>query len=107
MTRNLTHVQSPSYPGSYLPDTSTTCTYTFTKVNTRVCQVRLDFVEFVLGPPISTNVVSAAVLRAAAADPNTDLTHAEVLQLWHHDRLRDALPQRGQHHQGGDQVAAL
>ena len=60
VTRNLTHVQSPSYPGSYLPDTSTTCTYTFTKVNTRVCQVRLDFVEFVLGPPISTNVVSAA-----------------------------------------------
>ena len=60
MTRNLTHVQSPSYPGNYLPDTSATCTYTFTKVNTRVCQVRLDFVEFVLGPPISTNVVSSA-----------------------------------------------
>ena len=36
----------------------------------------------------------------------TDITLAEVLRLRHHHRLRDALPQRGLHHQGGDQVPA-
>jgi len=56
ISRNLTHFQSPSYPGYYSIDSDTTCTYTFAKVNSRVCQVRLDFVDFVVGPPISNNV---------------------------------------------------
>lgn len=56
LSRNLTHLQSPSYPETYTPDSTVSCAYTFTKVNTRVCQVRLDFVEFVMGPPISSTV---------------------------------------------------
>ena len=32
-------------------------TFYICQVNTRVCQVRLDFVEFVVGPPISNTVV--------------------------------------------------
>ena len=33
LSRNLTHLQSPSYPGTYIPDTSVSCAYTFTKVS--------------------------------------------------------------------------
>ena len=37
LTRNLTHLQSPSYPGTYIPDTTVSCAYTFTKVSPSLC----------------------------------------------------------------------
>ena len=33
LSRNLTHLQSPSYPGTYTPDSTVSCAYTFTKVS--------------------------------------------------------------------------
>jgi len=56
VTQNQTYLQNPSYPSSYTISADTTCTYTFTKLNTRVCQIRLDFQQFELGPPISNTV---------------------------------------------------
>ena len=73
MTKNQTYLQNPSYPASYTITSDTTCTYTFSKITTSVCQVwlailimfsfislqiRLDFEQFEMGPPISNNVVS-------------------------------------------------
>ena len=74
MTKNQTYLQNPSYPASYTITADTTCTYTFSKITTSVCQVwlailivfslifsfqiRLDFEQFEMGPPISNNVVS-------------------------------------------------
>ena len=56
VSTNLTHLQSPGWPDQYAVTSDTTCTFTFSKVSSRVCQVRLDFLDFVLGPPISNNV---------------------------------------------------
>jgi len=56
VTNNQTYLQNPSWPGSYTISEATTCTYTFTKIATNVCQIRLDFDQFELGPPISNNV---------------------------------------------------
>ena len=53
VTTNLTHIQNPGWPNLY---TVSSDQYSFSKVSSRVCQVRLDFVDFILGPPISNNV---------------------------------------------------
>ena len=41
MTANQTYLQNPSYPGTYTISADTTCTYTFYKITTSVCQVTL------------------------------------------------------------------
>jgi len=41
VTKNQTYLQNPSYPASYTITADTTCTYTFTKITTSVCQVWL------------------------------------------------------------------
>jgi len=59
VTNNQTYLQSPSWPDSYTISSDKTCTYTFYKISTNVCQIRLDFAQFELGPPISNNVKCA------------------------------------------------
>ena len=58
ISTNLTHLQNPGWPGTLSVSSDKTCKYTFAKITSSVCQVRLDFVDFNLGPPISNNVVS-------------------------------------------------
>ena len=39
MTRNLTYIQNPGWPGTFTIDEDKTCTYTFTRISSVVCQV--------------------------------------------------------------------
>ena len=58
---NLTHLQNPGWPSTLSVSSDKTCKYVFSKITSNVCQVRLDFVDFDLGPPISNNVVSRRI----------------------------------------------
>ena len=42
VTYNQTYLQNPSFPGTYTISTGTTCTYTFKKLATNVCQVAIS-----------------------------------------------------------------
>jgi len=93
ISRNLTHLQSPSYPDYYTPDSSTTCSYTFTKVTSAVCQVRLDFVDFETGPPISNNVKCSdsgtttdyvSLFHSAGSTTREETTHLCGLNTGYH-----------------------
>lgn len=52
VTKNQTYLQNPNYPATYTVSAATTCTYTFNRINDDVCQLRLDFDKFDLGPPL-------------------------------------------------------
>ncbi|XP_023327192.1 uncharacterized protein LOC111700493 [Eurytemora carolleeae] len=55
VTHNQTYLQNPGYPSSYSISAATTCTYKFYRTSSDVCQIRLDFDAFDLGPPIDGN----------------------------------------------------
>merc|ERR1712051_384357 len=43
VTTNTTYIRNPSYPSSYTPSSTGSCTHTIDKVSDDVCQLRLDF----------------------------------------------------------------
>ena len=49
---NSTHFSSPDYPKVY--QTEATCTYTLNKIDTDICFLRLEFINFVLDGPVSS-----------------------------------------------------
>merc|ERR1712050_96462 len=49
---NNTHLENPSYPEKFTE--ATTCTYNLDKLNTDICFIRLEFVNFVLDGPVSS-----------------------------------------------------
>jgi len=54
ISQNSTHIQNPGYPEGYTDSTS--CVYTFQKLTTDICAIRLDYVQFVTrGPDVDTS----------------------------------------------------
>jgi hypothetical protein len=49
---NCTYIDNPGYPSSY--KTTGDCSYTITRVQTDICQIRLDFFSAVLQQPVAT-----------------------------------------------------
>jgi len=49
VTQNCSYIESPSYPSEY--STTGTCSYTVTRCQTDICQLRLDFFKVVLQQP--------------------------------------------------------
>ena len=49
---NNTHLENPSYSEKYTE--ATTCTYNLDKLDTDICFIRLEFVNFVLDGPVSS-----------------------------------------------------
>jgi len=49
---NSTYIENPSYPSAF--KTTGDCSYTVTRVQTDICQIRLDFFSVVLQQPTST-----------------------------------------------------
>ena len=47
ISKNISYIQNPSYPSTY--STTGTCSYKVSKVDSSVCQLRLDFDTLVLG----------------------------------------------------------
>ena len=47
IAKNISYIQNPSYPSTY--SSTGTCSYKITKVDSSICQVRLDFDTLVLG----------------------------------------------------------
>jgi len=43
ITTNTSYVRNPGYPSTITPSTTGTCVYTVSKVNSDICQLRLDF----------------------------------------------------------------
>lgn len=52
VTKNCTYIDNPGYPTNYA--TAQDCSYTVTRVQDDICQVRLDFFEFVTMQPSAT-----------------------------------------------------
>jgi len=59
VTNNLTYIMNPSYSG-YFTTKSKTCAYTIKSSGDNVCQLRLDFVKFVLNNPPSSGDCSTS-----------------------------------------------
>lgn len=66
-TRNQTYLQNPNWPGAFTTSEDVECKYTFSRLHSNVCQLRLDFDQFELGPPLSDNV------RCTTTTPATDM----------------------------------
>ena len=49
---NNTHLENPSYPEKYTE--ANICTYNLDKIDTDICFIRLEFVNFVLDGPVSS-----------------------------------------------------
>ena len=64
---NSTHFSSPDYPTVY--QTAATCTYTLNKVETDICFLRLEFINFVIDGPVSS---------ASFPNQNWDCTNDKV-----------------------------
>lgn len=54
ITQNVTFIQNPGYPSAFTSaaGTTQTCTYTVTTTSA-ICQLRLDFVNFVINNPVT------------------------------------------------------
>jgi len=46
ISTNTTYIRNPNFPSTYTPSSTSTCTFTFNKVSTDICQLRLDFQTF-------------------------------------------------------------
>lgn len=54
ISQNLTYIQNPGFPSSF--STVGTCSYTF-NAGSDICQIRLDFDNFVINPPDSATAI--------------------------------------------------
>lgn len=54
ISENRTYIQNPLYPAIETSGAGTTITYTINKCQTDICQVRLDFDNFVIAGPANT-----------------------------------------------------
>ena len=55
ISQNNTYIRNPSYPSTYPTSTSTTsCSFTVSKISDGICQLRLDFQDLELGQTAST-----------------------------------------------------
>jgi len=61
---NQTYLQNPNWPGPVTVDQDLECTFTFPRLHSQVCQLRLDFAQFELGPPISDRVLCTSTTPA-------------------------------------------
>lgn len=52
---NCTYIDNPGYPSAY--KTTGECSYTVTRVQTDICQIRLDFFSAILQQPVATTGV--------------------------------------------------
>lgn len=53
-SENRTYIQNPLYPASETAGAGTTTTFTVNKMQSDICQLRLDFDEFVIAGPANT-----------------------------------------------------
>jgi len=56
VTKNQTYITNPGFSSPYTVSSDTTCSYRFIRLNSDICQVRLDFETFDLGPPYYTGI---------------------------------------------------
>lgn len=70
VSRNCTYIQNPSYPSTY-SSTSTTCSYTFSRFASDICQLRLDFDTLQVATPPSTTGLCTTVDSIAITQPTS------------------------------------
>lgn len=51
-SQNCTYLTNPGYPSGY--STAGSCAFTFSRASTKICQIRLDFDNFVLAAPTTS-----------------------------------------------------
>jgi len=71
VTTNTTYIRNPSYPSSYTPSSTGSCTHTIDKVSDDVCQLRLDF-QTMSGFATSTTAGLCSDSFAAAGQTGVD-----------------------------------
>merc|ERR1719216_20856 len=61
VTENRTHLRNLAYPSYATATAATTIAYTIKKQTTDICQIRLDFTNFIIaGPSVSNEIIAAA-----------------------------------------------
>jgi len=79
VTYNNTYIRNPSYPSAYPTSTSTTsCAYKITKMNSNICQVRLDFQTLELGQTASTGACTDSIQATLSAQSSVTTSYPAV-----------------------------
>jgi hypothetical protein len=61
ISENRTHIRNAIYPSTQTDTAAKNIVYTVSKLNADICQIRLAFVDFVIGGPINTRENAVAV----------------------------------------------
>jgi hypothetical protein len=63
ISENRTHLRNAEYPSYATATAASTIAYTLNKMNADICQIRLDFTEFIIGGPTNTreNIPAASL----------------------------------------------
>lgn len=70
ITNNRTHIRNTEFPGTAAATTAQTIVYTLQKMSSDICQIRLDFVVFLIAGPANTgeNVAGTTTLTHCTND---------------------------------------
>jgi len=58
ISENCTYIENPGYPNGYTGTIPGTCAYTVNRMQTDICQIRLDFTSMVMGNPDPTQTAA-------------------------------------------------
>jgi hypothetical protein len=61
ISENRTHLRNSAYPSYETATAAVSIVYTIKKMNSDICQIRLDFSDFIIGGPILTTEAGASV----------------------------------------------
>merc|ERR1719400_962479 len=61
ISENRTHLRNSAYPSYETKTAAVSIVYTIKKMNTDICQIRLDFSKFIIGGPVLTTEKGASV----------------------------------------------
>ena len=72
ITQNNTYLRNPGYPSTFTtPTSATTCAYTISKLNSNICQIRLDFQSLVLGQTAATGACTDTLAATTTAEESS------------------------------------
>jgi len=79
VSNNNTYIRNPSYPSTYPTSTSAvTCSFKISKVNSDICQLRLDFQTLVLGQTAADGTCTDSLDVTLSAESSVSTTNPSL-----------------------------
>jgi len=79
ISKNNTYIRNTNYPSALdTPTSATTCAYKIVKMNSNICQVRLDFQTLELGQTASTGACTDSIQATLSAESSVTTSYPAV-----------------------------